>query len=195
MHCSANVGKKGDSALFFGLSGTGKTTLSTDPNRYLIGDDEHAWSDDGIFNIEGGCYAKVINLSPEAEPDIYETTRKFGTILENVSIDVRTRRIDLSDDSFTENTRASYPITHLPNIVPTGRAGHPTNIIFLTYDAFGVLPPVAKLDINQAMYHFISGYTAKVAGTEKGVKEPKSTFSTCFGAPFMIHHQLFMQSY
>lgn len=190
MHCSANVGKKGDTALFFGLSGTGKTTLSTDPNRYLIGDDEHGWSDEGIFNIEGGCYAKVINLSPEAEPDIYETTRKFGTILENVSIDVRTRRTDLSDDSFTENTRASYPITHLSHIESSGKAGHPSNIIFLTYDAFGVLPPVAKLDTNQAMYHFISGYTAKVAGTEKGIKEPKSTFSTCFGAPFMIHHPI-----
>lgn len=188
MHCSANVGEKGDVALFFGLSGTGKTTLSTDPERYLIGDDEHGWSDEGIFNFEGGCYAKVINLSPSAEPDIYECTRKFGTILENVSIDVRTRRIDLSDDSFTENTRASYPLTHLPKIVPSGKTGHPSNIIFLTYDAFGVLPPVVKLDINQAMYHFISGYTAKVAGTEKGVKEPKATFSTCFGAPFMIHH-------
>lgn len=188
MHCSANAGEKGDVALFFGLSGTGKTTLSTDPNRYLIGDDEHGWSNEGIFNIEGGCYAKVINLSPTAEPDIYETTRKFGTILENVSIDVRTRRIDLNDSSFTENTRASYPITHLPKIVKNGIAGHPSNIIFLTYDAFGVLPPVSKLDINQAMYHFISGYTAKVAGTEKGVKEPKATFSTCFGAPFMVHY-------
>ena len=188
MHCSANVGKNNDVALFFGLSGTGKTTLSTDPSRFLIGDDEHGWSDDGIFNIEGGCYAKVIRLSPDAEPDIYECTRKFGTILENVMVDVRTRRINLDDDSFTENTRASYPLPHLPNIVADGKAGHPSNIIFLTYDAFGVLPPVAKLASNQAMYHFISGYTAKVAGTEKGVKEPKATFSACFGAPFMVHH-------
>ncbi|MCX8083714.1 MAG: phosphoenolpyruvate carboxykinase (ATP) [Calditerrivibrio sp.] len=188
MHCSANVGKKGDVALFFGLSGTGKTTLSTDPERALVGDDEHGWSDKGIFNIEGGCYAKVIKLSQKSEPDIYECTRKFGTILENVTIDVITRRIDLDDDSLTENTRASYPITHLPNIVPDGIAGIPSNIIFLTYDAFGVLPPVAKLNMNQAMFHFISGYTARVAGTEKGVKEPKSVFSACFGAPFMVHH-------
>lgn len=188
MHCSANVGKKGDVALFFGLSGTGKTTLSTDPERALVGDDEHGWSDDGIFNIEGGCYAKVIKLSKESEPDIYECTRRFGTILENVAIDVITRRIDLNDDSLTENTRASYPITHLPNIVRDGTAGIPSNIIFLTYDAFGVLPPVAKLNMNQAMFHFISGYTARVAGTEKGVKEPKSVFSACFGAPFMVHH-------
>lgn len=188
MHCSANVGKKADVALFFGLSGTGKTTLSTDPERLLVGDDEHGWSDTAIFNIEGGCYAKVIKLSKQSEPDIYECTRKFGTILENVAIDVVTRRIDLDDESLTENTRASYPITHLPNIVKSGVAGIPSNIIFLTYDAFGVLPPVAKLDINQAMYHFISGYTARVAGTEKGVKEPKSVFSACFGAPFMVHH-------
>jgi phosphoenolpyruvate carboxykinase (ATP) len=188
MHCSANVGNEGDVALFFGLSGTGKTTLSTDPDRYLIGDDEHGWNDDGVFNIEGGCYAKVINLSKEAEPDIYETTRKFGTILENVAINVETRRIDLNDDSLTENTRASYPITHLPKIVASGKGGHPKNIIFLTYDAFGVLPPVAKLNRVQAMYHFVSGYTAKVAGTEKGVTEPKAVFSACFGAPFMVHH-------
>jgi phosphoenolpyruvate carboxykinase (ATP) len=188
MHCSANVGKGGDVALFFGLSGTGKTTLSTDPERSLVGDDEHGWSDKGVFNIEGGCYAKVIKLSKESEPDIYECTRKFGTILENVAIDVITRRIDLNDDSLTENTRASYPITHLPNIVKNGVAGNPSNIIFLTYDAFGVLPPIAKLNINQAMYHFISGYTARVAGTEKGVKEPKAVFSACFGAPFMVHH-------
>lgn len=191
MHCSANVGKKGDVALFFGLSGTGKTTLSTDPERALVGDDEHGWSDSSIFNIEGGCYAKVIKLSKESEPDIYECTRKFGTILENVAIDVITRRIDLNDDSLTENTRASYPITHLPNIISNGIAGIPSNIIFLTYDAFGVLPPVAKLDKNQAMYHFISGYTARVAGTEKGVKEPKAVFSACFGAPFMVHHPSF----
>lgn len=186
MHCAANVGDKGDVALFFGLSGTGKTTLSTDPERKLIGDDEHGWCDDGIFNIEGGCYAKVIRLSKEDEPDIYECTRKFGTILENVAIDPRTRRIDLNDDSLTENTRASYPITHLPRIVREGVAGHPKNIIFLTYDAFGVLPPVARLTKNQAMYHFISGYTAKVAGTEVGVKEPKAVFSACYGSPFMV---------
>ncbi len=188
MHCSANVGKNGDTALFFGLSGTGKTTLSTDPGRALVGDDEHGWSSNGIFNIEGGCYAKVINLSAEAEPDIYECTRKFGTILENVTINSRTRYVDLEDDSLTENTRASYPISHLPNIVKGGQASVPENIIFLTYDAFGVLPPVSRLSTSQAMYHFISGYTAKVAGTEKGVKEPKATFSACFGAPFMIHH-------
>ncbi|KAA0258152.1 phosphoenolpyruvate carboxykinase (ATP) [Deferribacter autotrophicus] len=188
MHCSANVGSSDDVALFFGLSGTGKTTLSTDPNRYLIGDDEHGWSDEGVFNIEGGCYAKVIRLSKEAEPDIYECTRKFGTILENVTLDSRTRRVNLDDDSLTENTRASYPLSHLPRVVKNSRGGHPKNIIFLTYDAFGVLPPVAKLTFNQAMYHFISGYTAKVAGTERGVKEPKTTFSACFGAPFMVYH-------
>ncbi len=188
MHCSANVGEKGDVALFFGLSGTGKTTLSADPTRKLIGDDEHGWSNDGVFNFEGGCYAKVIRLSEEAEPDIYECTRKFGTILENVQIDSDTRRLDLDDDTFTENTRAAYPLTHIPNIVPEGMAGHPQNIIMLTADAFGILPPISKLTTEQAMYHFISGYTAKVAGTEKGVTEPKATFSTCFGAPFMVHH-------
>lgn len=188
MHCSANVGAAGDCALFFGLSGTGKTTLSADPGRKLIGDDEHGWSDNGVFNFEGGCYAKVIRLSEEAEPDIYECTRKFGTILENVQIDAQTRRLDLDDDTFTENTRAAYPLTHIPNIVPEGMAGHPQNIIMLTADAFGVLPPISKLTTEQAMYHFISGYTAKVAGTEKGVTEPKATFSTCFGAPFMVHH-------
>ncbi len=188
MHCSANVGKDDDVAIFFGLSGTGKTTLSADPNRKLIGDDEHGWSEDGVFNFEGGCYAKVIRLSEEAEPDIYECTRKFGTILENVQIDAQTRRLDLDDDTVTENTRAAYPITHINNIVPEGRAGHPKNIVMLTADAFGVLPPISKLTADQAMYHFISGYTAKVAGTEKGVTEPKATFSTCFGAPFMVHH-------
>jgi phosphoenolpyruvate carboxykinase (ATP) len=188
MHCSANVGQSGDVAIFFGLSGTGKTTLSADPERQLIGDDEHGWSDDGVFNFEGGCYAKVIKLSAEAEPDIYRTTRMFGTILENVTFDPVTRKIDLDDATKTENTRASYPLTSISNIVPAGHAGHPQNIIMLTADAFGVLPPVAKLTPEQAMYHFLSGYTAKVAGTEKGIKEPEATFSTCFGAPFMVLH-------
>ena len=188
MHCSANVGQSGDVAIFFGLSGTGKTTLSADPERQLIGDDEHGWSDDGVFNFEGGCYAKVIKLSAEAEPDIYRTTRMFGTILENVVFDPDTRQIDLDDAAKTENTRASYPLTSISNIVPSGHAGHPQNIIMLTADAFGVLPPVARLSPEQAMYHFLSGYTAKVAGTEKGIKEPEATFSTCFGAPFMVLH-------
>jgi phosphoenolpyruvate carboxykinase (ATP) len=190
MHCSANVNKSDsdDVAVFFGLSGTGKTTLSADPNRLLIGDDEHGWSDNGIFNFEGGCYAKVINLSRESEPEIFECTRRFGTILENVTIDPTTRRLDLDDASLTENTRASYPLTHLPNIVRSKMAGHPRSVIMLTADAFGVLPPVAKLSPDQAMYHFISGYTAKVAGTEKGVTEPVATFSACFGAPFMARH-------
>lgn len=188
MHCSANVGESDDVALFFGLSGTGKTTLSADPHRHLIGDDEHGWSDQGIFNFEGGCYAKVIHLSAEAEPEIYQTTRRFGSILENVAIDTDTRRIDLEDETLTENTRAAYPISHIPNIVRSGMAAHPTHIIFLTADAFGVMPPIAKLTPEQAMYHFLAGYTAKVAGTEKGVVEPQATFSTCFGAPFMALH-------
>lgn len=188
MHCSANVGAADDVAIFFGLSGTGKTTLSADPERKLIGDDEHGWSDDGVFNFEGGCYAKVIKLSAEAEPDIYQTTRMFGTILENVVFDPNSRTIDLDDASRTENTRASYPLTSINNIVAEGRGGNPKNIIMLTADAFGVLPPVSRLTPEQAMYHFLSGYTAKVAGTEKGVKEPEATFSTCFGAPFMVLH-------
>jgi phosphoenolpyruvate carboxykinase (ATP) len=185
MHCSANAGGNGDVAIFFGLSGTGKTTLSADPKRLLIGDDEHGWSDKGVFNFEGGCYAKVINLSKESEPEIYDCTRRFGTIMENVAIDTISRRIDLNDASFTENTRASYPITHIPHIVRSGVADHPNHVIMLTCDAFGVLPPIARLTPEQAMYHFLSGYTAKVAGTEAGVTEPQATFSACFGAPFM----------
>ena len=185
MHCSANVGDDGDVAIFFGLSGTGKTTLSADPTRGLIGDDEHGWSDSGVFNFEGGCYAKVIRLSREGEPEIYATTERFGTILENVVVDPDTRKIDLDDDSITENTRASYPIHFIPNHVLSGRAGHPGNVVFLTADAFGVLPPISKLSPDQAMYHFLSGYTAKVAGTERGVTEPQATFSACFGAPFL----------
>lgn len=189
MHCSANVGKEGDVALFFGLSGTGKTTLSADPQRILIGDDEHGWSEDGIFNFEGGCYAKVIHLSQEAEPDIYRTTRMFGTVLENVVINQETRGLDLDDMTLTENTRAAYPIDFISNSSPTGMAGHPKNIVMLTADAFGIMPPIAKLTPEQAMYHFLSGYTAKVAGTEKGLgKEPQATFSTCFGAPFLPQH-------
>ena len=186
MHCSANLGPDGDVALFFGLSGTGKTTLSSAAGRNLIGDDEHGWGDHGVFNFEGGCYAKTINLSKEAEPEIYACTHKFGTVLENVILDPATRWIDLDDDSLTENTRAGYPITHLDNIVPEGVGGHPKNLIMLTCDAFGVMPPIAKLTTEQAMYHFLSGYTAKVAGTEQGLGDrPEATFSHCFGDPFM----------
>lgn len=189
MHCSANVGKQGDSALFFGLSGTGKTSLSADPTRGLIGDDEHGWSDDGIFNFEDGCYAKVIGLSPTAEPEIYACTKRFGTILENVVSDPLTRQIDLNDATMTENTRASYPLSYIGNAIPEKMAGHPKNIIFLTCDASGVMPPIARLTPDQALYHFISGYTAKVGGTELGVgKDPEITFSACFGAPFMVHN-------
>jgi phosphoenolpyruvate carboxykinase (ATP) len=191
MHCSANVDPENtnDVALFFGLSGTGKTTLSADPSRRLIGDDEHGWSDNGVFNFEGGCYAKVIGLSEEAEPEIYSTTKRFGTILENVPFDPVTRQIDLNDNSITENTRASYPLEFIANAVPEKRAGHPKNIILLTCDANGVMPPIARLSTNQALYQFISGYTAKLAGTEVGLgKEPAITFSACFGAPFMMHH-------
>ena len=188
MHCSANTGKSGDTALFFGLSGTGKTTLSADPERNLIGDDEHGWSQDGTFNFEGGCYAKVINLSAESEPDIYRTTQMFGTVLENVVLDPVTRRVRFEDQSITENTRASYPLHYIRHHVPNGRGGHPRNIIFLTADAYGVLPPVARLSREQAMYYFLSGYTAKVAGTERGVKEPQATFSACFGAVFLVWH-------
>jgi phosphoenolpyruvate carboxykinase (ATP) len=185
MHCSANIGASGDVALFFGLSGTGKTTLSSDPERLLIGDDEHGWSDRGVFNFEGGCYAKTIRLSADAEPQIYETTRRFGTVLENVVVSPETRRLDLDDDRFTENTRAAYPLSFIDNAVPSGQGGHPKNVVMLTADAFGVLPPIARLTPDAAMYHFLSGYTAKVAGTERGVTEPKATFSTCFGAPFL----------
>ena len=188
MHCSANIGESGDTALFFGLSGTGKTTLSADPERSLIGDDEHGWSNEGIFNFEGGCYAKVINLSPEGEPDIYQTTQMFGTILENVVLDPATRKVRFEDQSITENTRASYPLHYIRNHVPGGRGGHPKNVVFLTADAFGVLPPIARLTPEQAMYYFLSGYTAKVAGTERGVTEPQATFSACFGAVFLVWH-------
>lgn len=188
MHCSANVGKEGDVAVFFGLSGTGKTTLSNDPNRILLGDDEHGWAPNGVFNFEGGCYAKTIRLSREAEPEIFATTERFGTVLENVIVDPTTRIPDFDDASRTENTRCAYPLDFIPNASTTGRAGIPKNIVMLTCDAFGVLPPIAKLTPAEAMYHFLSGYTAKVAGTEKGVKDPEATFSTCFGAPFMPRH-------
>jgi phosphoenolpyruvate carboxykinase (ATP) len=188
MHCSANIGPAKDTALFFGLSGTGKTTLSADPDRGLIGDDEHGWSENGIFNFEGGCYAKVINLSREQEPDIFATTEMFGTILENVVLEPGTRKVDFANQSITENTRASYPLHYIRNHVPSGRGGHPKHVVFLTADAFGVLPPIAKLTRDQAMYYFLSGYTAKLAGTERGVTEPQATFSACFGAVFLVWH-------
>jgi phosphoenolpyruvate carboxykinase (ATP) len=186
MHCSANEGDDGSTAVFFGLSGTGKTTLSADASRTLIGDDEHGWSDRGVYNFEGGCYAKMIDITPESEPEIHATTREFGTILENVILDDETREPDFSDDKITQNTRGSYPLSTLPHTADDGQGGHPDHILFLTYDAFGVLPPVSELSPAQAMYHFLSGYTAKVAGTEAGVSEPKATFSTCFGEPFMM---------
>jgi phosphoenolpyruvate carboxykinase (ATP) len=188
MHCSANVGAAGDVAIFFGLSGTGKTTLSADTHRPLIGDDEHGWSSDGVFNFEGGCYAKVIRLSQSAEPEIWAASHRFGTVLENVVFDPQSRELDLDSEKKTENTRSAYPLEFIPNMVPGSMGGHPKTIVMLTADAFGVLPPIAKLSNAQAMYHFLSGYTAKVAGTERGVTEPTATFSTCFGAPFMVHH-------
>jgi phosphoenolpyruvate carboxykinase (ATP) len=188
MHCSANIGPAGDTAIFFGLSGTGKTTLSADASRTLIGDDEHGWSDTAVFNFEGGCYAKMIRLSAEAEPEIYATTRRFGTVLENVAIDPETRELDLDDSTFAENTRGAYPIDFIPNCSAENMGPVPRNLVMLTADAFGILPPIARLTPDQAMYHFLSGYTAKVAGTEIGVTEPEATFSTCFGAPFMPRH-------
>jgi phosphoenolpyruvate carboxykinase (ATP) len=188
MHSAANVGARGDTVVFFGLSGTGKTTLSADPERSLVGDDEHGWGNDGVFNFEGGCYAKTIRLSPMYEPDIFATTRRFGTILENVDLDPATRELDLDSERITENTRGAYPLHFIGNADPTGMAGQPTNLVFLTADAFGVLPPISRLTEEQAMYHFISGYTAKLAGTEVGVREPKATFSACFGAPFLPRH-------
>ena len=189
MHCAANIGPEGDAALFFGLAGTGKTTLSADAGRALIGDDEHGWSDEGVFNLEGGCYAKTVRLTREGEPVIYDALR-FGSILENVPLDEHTRVPDFESTEYTENTRAAYPLSHVPNRQFEGRGGHPTNIFFLTCDAFGVLPPISKLTPEQAMYHFLSGYTAKVAGTERGITEPKVTFSACFGAPFMPMHPM-----
>ncbi len=188
MHCSVNIGETDDAAIFFGLSGTGKTTLSANPDRTLIGDDEHGWSENGLFNFEGGCYAKMIRLSEKAEPEIYATTKMWGTVLENVVMDPDTRVLDLDDASLAENSRGAYPLTSIPNASATGRCGQPKNVIMLTADAFGVLPPIARMTPSQAMYHFLSGYTAKVAGTEKGVTEPQATFSTCFGAPFMPRH-------
>ena len=188
MHCSVNVGTNDDSAIFFGLSGTGKTTLSADKSRELIGDDEHGWSENGLFNFEGGCYAKMIRLSEEAEPEIYSTTRRFGTVLENVVMDPLTRELDFDDNTLAENSRGAYPIDYIPNASLTGHTVHPKNIIMLTADAFGVMPPIARMTSTEAMYQFLSGYTAKVAGTEKGVTEPEATFSTCFGAPFMPRH-------
>ena len=188
MHCSANMGPAGDTAVFFGLSGTGKTTLSADPARALIGDDEHGWSDTAVFNFEGGCYAKMIRLSADAEPAIFATTKRFGTVLENVVMDKRTRQLDLDDNSLAENSRGAYPIDFIPNASPENMGSVPRNIVMLTADAYGILPPIAKLTPDQAMYHFLSGYTARVAGTEIGVTEPDATFSTCFGAPFMPRH-------
>ncbi len=188
MHCSINEGATGDTAIFFGLSGTGKTTLSADPHRTLIGDDEHGWSENGVFNFEGGCYAKMIKLSPEAEPEIHDAVNRFGAVLENVVLKGRRREPDFDDGSLTENTRGAYPLSFIPNASKTGTGDHPKNIVMLTADAFGVLPPLSKLSPSQAMYHFLSGYTAKVAGTEKGVTEPTATFSTCYGAPFMPRH-------
>ncbi len=188
MHCSANVNQNGDVALFFGLSGTGKTTLSSDPDRFLIGDDEHGWGDDGVFNFEGGCYAKTIKLSEALEPMIWKATRHFGTLLENVTIDPYSRRVNFDDASLTENTRAAYPIGFLDNTIPDGRGGHPKHVFFLTADAFGVMPPIARLTPEQAMYYFLVGYTSKLAGTERGVTEPQATFSACFGAPFLPLH-------
>jgi phosphoenolpyruvate carboxykinase (ATP) len=188
MHSAINVGEAGDPVIFFGLSGTGKTTLSADPRRSLVGDDEHGWGDGGVFNFEGGCYAKTIRLSPMYEPDIFQTTRRFGTVLENVDLDPRTRELDLASERFTENTRGAYPLRFIGNADPTGVAGQPRNVVFLTADAFGVMPPISRLTREQAAYHFISGYTAKLAGTEVGIKEPSATFSACFGAPFMPRH-------
>ncbi len=191
MHCSANIGKDGDTALFFGLSGTGKTTLSADPSRGLIGDDEHGWNAEGVFNFEGGCYAKTINLSAAAEPQIYACTRRFGTVIENVPLSAATGELDLDDAGVTPNTRAGYPLEFIDNAIASKKGGNPLNIVMLTCDAFGVMPPISRLSADQALYHFISGYTAKVSGTEIGLKEPQATFSTCFGAPFMVHHPSF----